>query len=533
MLPTSPWWERIPAFGNLGLPIALKEVRSLIRRNRYFWAQFIYLAILAVGVVIIIAVSQGKSVDREQIGVRLFWGFFAIQYVLVCLVFPAFAATSFSAEKAEKSFDLLVTTDLSPTELVWGKFLGIFGNCCYFLLVTLPLLGTCILFGGVSLGDAFENYLCLVALAALITIYGIWVSSTTGNNIRAVMATYGPVFLFSLPALSSFQLLARGGADGLVSLASGSVSGPELSLLVAISLYGVVGFFCFCFIAAVMRLTSPEAVKYSTLRIFVLLALVGGLVLVGWSFMLMSAEPGYTVGVGLRSYGRVATLLTVLLAVACLAFASGSTRTPLKTARFAHEHGVLTRVFWLFLPGGTRGVCFAVVLLALAVFGVRYLGGTILGFDLPAEGSDPTMLAASVAETHLKLGLFVFGILAYSAFAFLLSTLGVRGFLNWAIVLACAVLLTLLAVVAMVGDGTAQGEWSPFYATSILVTHISYGEASGGRETLVYYSLGFHGLLALACFTGGLVALRLRREPGWRVKRPGWETFTRPPVPAA
>ena len=42
-------WTRLPLVGNLGYPIALKEVRSLIRGGRYFWAQFFYLAVLAVG----------------------------------------------------------------------------------------------------------------------------------------------------------------------------------------------------------------------------------------------------------------------------------------------------------------------------------------------------------------------------------------------------------------------------------------------------------------------------------------------------
>ncbi|MEM7262257.1 MAG: ABC transporter permease subunit [Planctomycetota bacterium] len=124
----APWYERIPLFGNVGWPIAQKEVRSLIRRNRYFWSQFVYLAFLALAVIVTVTSSQGMVAQQEVVGRRLFMLFFMLQSFLVAVVFPAFAATSFSSEKAERSWELLVTTDLRSYELVWGKFLGIFGN---------------------------------------------------------------------------------------------------------------------------------------------------------------------------------------------------------------------------------------------------------------------------------------------------------------------------------------------------------------------------------------------------------------------
>ena len=107
-VPRPPLWKRLPLIGNLGLPIALKEVRSLMRRNRFFWSQFLYLIVLGVGVVSILFSQQGGS--AETMGRDVFNSFFIIQNFLVLLVFPAFAATAISSERTEHSFDLLMTT---------------------------------------------------------------------------------------------------------------------------------------------------------------------------------------------------------------------------------------------------------------------------------------------------------------------------------------------------------------------------------------------------------------------------------------
>ena len=59
-------WERIPLVGNAGYPIALKELRAMIRRGRYFWAQFLYMAVLAVGVVILIVSGLDQNRSRSS-----------------------------------------------------------------------------------------------------------------------------------------------------------------------------------------------------------------------------------------------------------------------------------------------------------------------------------------------------------------------------------------------------------------------------------------------------------------------------------
>ncbi len=526
---TSPWYQRLPMFGNLGMPIALKEVRSLIRRNRYFWSQFIYLAFLAVGVIIVITGAQGTVTKQEAVGQQLFAWFFRLQAFLVALVFPAFAATSFSSEKAERSFELLITTDLRPHELVWGKFIGIFGNCCYFLMVTLPLLGICILFGGVSIWDAFENYLLLVLEAALLCIYGIWVSSCTASNLRAIMATYAPVLFFGFVPMGLMQGMraGSGGTQGVFSAILDAFAGQEL-LVMAIVAYAAIGFFVFCFVAAVLRLSSPESNQETPLRVYGLIALLVGLGLAAWYVQSSrTVRPGWGPSDDIEAVFALAMLLAFVLPIAVLSYSSGRIETPLRTSRAAGQRPWVTRLCWVLLPGGARGYIFALLFVAVAYFGVHWIGTDIASLSgvLLSDAPDARSVLAYGRDVF---GAIAFGFVGYGAFSFLLSTAGVRGFLNWAIVLATAVLLSLLAVVYWVQVESEQLPLSPLFSTSIVVSVMTYTQGAEGRDWLIRWCMVVHATAGALCFFGGLVVLRMRRLPALGVFRPGQKAAPMP-----
>ena len=74
-----PFWARLPLIGNLGFPIAQKEIRALVRRNRFFWAQLGYLLVLGSGMMIISWGHNVAGTTPENTGRYLFHGFFALQ----------------------------------------------------------------------------------------------------------------------------------------------------------------------------------------------------------------------------------------------------------------------------------------------------------------------------------------------------------------------------------------------------------------------------------------------------------------------
>lgn len=518
-------WTRIPFFGNLGFPIAEKEVRSLMRRNRYFWGQFFYLAVIAAGVSILIASTQGRGVSPEVTSRSLFCVFFAVQNVLTYLVFPAFAATAISGERVEKSLDLLITTDLRPTEIVWGKFLGIFGNCCYFFLVTLPILATCILFGGVSIGQALESYVLLLVQAAVLTIFGIFVSSASSSNIRAIIGTYVVSFAVGWVATAALVVFYEESGANLspIGYLLDQVP-PPLGILTVLSVALLATFtFGLCFAGAVQRLTSPEGNRSTPLRLLAFAATAAALILSA-VFQSTLTDLGHLSRVKdqfeylVVAFGFLGFVLLVVLPV----FASERVKTPLKVARFAKQRPLAALLAWIFLPGGVRGFAFAALL---------GLGFTLTFRALAHRGGLAGSTAFSVVEPDAlsffltTVGVCAAGVFLYCALAFFFSALGVRGFLNWALVGGIVTLANLYPLVFAIGE--REPSIFHLYEVSPLVVLLGYSGESVRYRTpqeillSVDYCLLLHVGLGIALLLVTFLVLRKRGVAVWRPARAG------------
>ncbi len=181
-------------------PILLKELRAAFRRKRFFWLQTGLLALVALIVIItMLALTETYGRDPSEIGRRTFLIFASLEVGLIFFIFPAFACTSITDERTNKSIDLLLTTNLSPSRIVLGKTLASFVYGLQFIIATLPLVALTFLYGGVTPGQIVLTYGVMVLLAALITIHALSVSSAAPSTLRAVLSTYIGLFLIVLP----------------------------------------------------------------------------------------------------------------------------------------------------------------------------------------------------------------------------------------------------------------------------------------------------------------------------------------------
>lgn len=508
---------RLPLLGNLGWPIALKEIRAWVRRDRYFWSQFLYLSCLGLGVILIIAMSRGdEAATREGIGGSVFWGFFSLQIVLLSIIFPAFAATSFSGERTERSFDLLITSDLTPAELVWGKFIGTFGNATYLLLVTLPVLSVCILFGGVSLSGVLENYFVLLLGSALLTMYGIWVSSGTSSNVKSVILTYAPVLLLG----SQFTVLLMEIRDSLGGRAIGLISfvreaagwgGDPVAAAIVVTGIGLFGFF---FLGAVVRLSSLESSATALLRVFAFaLAIVG-------SIACLFLSPPLDVVERVTTFHLIAAFGVVLILGSALGFVATDLRAPRRIVRALGRHPIAGRVGWLFCPGGIRSLLFVLVLMGVVAGGLTL--SALFVFDLQElRGASVTGGARNGWVAVRTIYTLVFAaIFAYCGIGMLLSSLGVNGALNRAIVIAVAVLATLLGLIWTVQSHVGALAPSPVLGVSVLVTLMKYREAADSHIDLVRFSTALHLVLGASSSLASIFVMKSRGFSAFRLRRP-------------
>jgi ABC-2 type transport system permease protein len=110
-----------------------------------------------------------------------------LSVVLVILV-PVITMRSFAEEKRSGTYELLMTSPLSITEIVAGKFLGALG----FLIVMLALTGIypiiLLAYGNPEIGVIAAGYLGLLLLAVAFLTVGLLTSSFTENQIIAAVS---------------------------------------------------------------------------------------------------------------------------------------------------------------------------------------------------------------------------------------------------------------------------------------------------------------------------------------------------------
>jgi ABC-type Na+ efflux pump permease subunit len=141
--------------------------------------------------------------------------------VLSLLLVSAQAATSITSERDGGALDVLLVTDISPREFVFGKILGVVYNCKEYLIPPLLLA----VFYGIrgtlarsseagaaavleaNLGPLVAVVGSLLVLFAFVIVLGIHVSLRIPSSRVAIAQTLGTVFFLSIGTLISIYLI--------------------------------------------------------------------------------------------------------------------------------------------------------------------------------------------------------------------------------------------------------------------------------------------------------------------------------------
>jgi ABC-type transport system involved in multi-copper enzyme maturation permease subunit len=169
-------------------PILWREIRTWAYGRKILVVRLAYLLMFALAVV--------SMVQMHQTGHLAQYGFWAlVPLLLLSLVLVnTQAVTSLTSERDVRALDLLLVTDLSPKEIVFGKLGGIFYNTKEMVLLPL-LLCVCLWLGKVL---SFENLIYVVGgLAVLyffVAMLGVHSGMIYSNSGVAVATSLGTVF---------------------------------------------------------------------------------------------------------------------------------------------------------------------------------------------------------------------------------------------------------------------------------------------------------------------------------------------------
>lgn len=110
--------------------------------------------------------------------------------VILLFTLPLLTMRTYAEEKRSGTIELLLTSPLTDLQIVTGKFLGALALYAAMLSVTLVHIGFLFLFGDPEWRPVVTGYLGLLLMGGCLLSLGLFVSSTTKNQIVAGVVTF-------------------------------------------------------------------------------------------------------------------------------------------------------------------------------------------------------------------------------------------------------------------------------------------------------------------------------------------------------
>ena len=221
---TRPVWDN---------PILWREVRTWAYGRRMLLVKFAYVAVFAVACYGLFRMRVGAVLGTESLAAIV------VPLLVVSLVLlNALAVNSITNEKDLNALDLLLVTDLSPKEFIYGKLAGIFYAAKE--MVVLPWLLVMGLWLSGALRGEFALYLGagLLAFQAYVAMLGVHVGLAYDNSRQATAVSLGIVFFLLVGVGTCMRIMI---AFGTSSLAIQLIAFSAVIICGGVVLYAALG----------------------------------------------------------------------------------------------------------------------------------------------------------------------------------------------------------------------------------------------------------------------------------------------------
>ncbi len=192
--------SNISSFAN---PITVKEFRCR-RFGRLHWL----LRLVAICAVLSLGLTYATTAGTFDWGVETIGGIMVVmQVALLVLITPSLAAGLMSSERESRGWQLLQTTPMSITRIVWGKLLSVILPLMLILCATLPGYVVMVYIEPGMKLQVERVIVCLAAMAIFAMLLSAAVGSLFKRTAAATAAAYGA--LLSICALPLLIWLGR------------------------------------------------------------------------------------------------------------------------------------------------------------------------------------------------------------------------------------------------------------------------------------------------------------------------------------
>ena len=121
----------------------------------------------------------------------------AVEFIMLLCIMPAISSGSISGERERRTLDLLLTTQMSPGQIVRGKLMASLADMLLILISSFPVVALVFIYGGVTLKDLALVVVCFVTTALLVTGIGLYCSAVFQRTVLSTAVSYAAVVLLA------------------------------------------------------------------------------------------------------------------------------------------------------------------------------------------------------------------------------------------------------------------------------------------------------------------------------------------------
>ncbi len=186
-------------------PVYKKELKISVRTVRMAMIILGYNAVLAlIGLLsFYFTFNYGNNYNIEYSGILQIYLILAvIEFGLVLFVVPAFTASAISGEREKQTLEILLTTKLKPSQIIFGKLLSSISSTLLLIFSSLPILAIVFSVGGIRMFDLLQLMLFCVITAIFVGSIGIFFSTCFKKTVPSTVFTYGSIILLIIGTLA-------------------------------------------------------------------------------------------------------------------------------------------------------------------------------------------------------------------------------------------------------------------------------------------------------------------------------------------
>ncbi len=209
-------------------PVLWREICTRAHGKAMLLVRLAWLVLFAAAVAGIVAEARQARPDGLTVAIAV------VPMALASLLaVAAMAVTSITTERDRGALDVLLVTDLEPSEFVWGKLLGVLTAAREIVLLPLVLCGALAAARITTIENAIYMSLGLATLICFAAVLGLYAGLSHPASRRAIAVALGTVAFLFVGVATAMRIMVAFGSSFELQLA------PFLAVIVggAIGLY--------------------------------------------------------------------------------------------------------------------------------------------------------------------------------------------------------------------------------------------------------------------------------------------------------